>query len=110
MAQSAIRYKDNTRYIQDSLLGEVLREIFEVTDNKITENPIKYGWLIEAIHEWWGDFEDMPPGLKDIDLDKWLIDHGRISDLEEILNIAQDKVDMKIHLEIIKFIEVLKVK
>ncbi|CAH1203453.1 hypothetical protein PAECIP111893_01971 [Paenibacillus plantiphilus] len=110
MAHSAIRYKDNTRYIQDSLLGGVLRAIFEVTDSKVTDSPIKFGWLLEAIHEWWSDFEDMPPGLKDIELDKWLIDDEKKTDLEEILSIAQDNVDTEIYPEITKFIEALKVK
>ncbi|OWR31285.1 hypothetical protein CDO73_07745 [Saccharibacillus sp. O23] len=107
MAYSAIRYQKNTCYIQDSLLGEVLKSIFIEVDNKVSSSSDKYGWLMQALNRWWGDFEDFPPGLKDIELDEWLVDAEKRSVFEEILILSLEKADEKIFAEILKFKTVL---
>lgn len=108
MAHSAIRYQNNTEYIQDTLLGGALRGIFITIDKKMSENPRRYGWLIEAMNKWWSDFEDMPPGLKDIELDEWVVNDERKKDFEDILKISLENVDKELTIEVMKFKEVLK--
>ncbi|WP_334073553.1 MULTISPECIES: hypothetical protein [Paenibacillus] len=107
MAQSAIRYRDNTQYIQDALLGEALKYIFIALDRKVSENSRQYGWLLQAMNKWWDDFEHLPPGLKDIELDEWLDNSKRKSDFEEILSLSLDNVNTELLIEIMKFKRVI---
>ena len=74
----------------------------------MSENPRRYGWLIEAMNKWWSDFEDMPPGLKDIELDEWVVNDERKKDFEDILKISLENVDKELTIEVMKFKEVLK--
>lgn len=108
MAHSAIRYQNNTQYIQDALLGGALRCIFLAIDSKVSENPSKYGWLLQAMNKWWGDFEDMPPGLKDVELDEWLVNSERRADFVEILNLSLENVSNELVIEVMKFKHVLQ--
>lgn len=108
MAHSAIRYKNNTQYIQDALLGGALRSIFIAIDSKVSENPSKYGWLLQAMNKWWGDFEDLPPGLKDVELDEWLVDSERKAEFEEILNLSLADGANELAIEVMKFKHVLE--
>ncbi|KOR87848.1 hypothetical protein [Paenibacillus solani] len=108
MAHSAIRYQNKTQYIQDALLGGALRSIFIAINNKVSENPSKYGWLLNAMNKWWGDFEELPPGLKDVDLDEWLVNSERKTDFEEILDLSLQNVNNEIVIEIMKFKHVLE--
>ncbi|WP_337034290.1 hypothetical protein [Paenibacillus illinoisensis] len=107
MAQSAIRYAKQTRYIQDAQLGRGIHCIFKVVDGIRSVELIEYEWLLNALNEWWSDFEDMPPGLKDIELDKWLTDVNRKDYFYSILIKAREKCDESLKEEISKFIEVL---
>jgi len=108
MAHSAIRYQNQTQYIQDALLGEALRSIFIALDSKVSENPSKYGWLLNAVNKWWSDFEEFPPGLKDIDLDEWLVSSEKKADFEEILDLSLQNVNNELGIEIMKFKHVLE--
>lgn len=107
MAHSAIRYRDNTQYIQDALLGEALKHIFIALNRKVSENPRQYGWLLQAMNKWWDDFEHLPPGLKDVELDEWLVNPKRKADFEEILNLSLDNVNTELFIEIMKFKRVI---
>lgn len=107
MAHSAIRYQNNTQYIQDALLGGVLKYIFIAADRKVSENPCRYGWLLEAINKWWGDFEDMPPGLKDIELDVWLFNEERMEIFREILSLSYEGAPKELIIEIMKINNIL---
>lgn len=100
-------YQNNTQYIQDALLGGALRCIFIAIDSKVSENPSKYGWLLQAMNKWWSDFEDFPPGLKDVELDEWLVDSERKADFEEILNLSHENVNNELFIEVMKFKRVL---
>lgn len=108
MAHSAIRYQNNTQYIQDALLGGALRCIFIAIDSKVSDNPSKYGWLLQAMNKWWSDFEDLPPGLKDVELDEWLVNSERKADFEEILNLSLENVNKELVIEVMKFKQVLE--
>ena len=108
MAHSAIRYQNNTQYIQDALLGEALRCILIAIDSKVSENPSKYGWLLQAMNKWWSDFEDLPPGLKDVELDEWLVNAERKADFEEVLNLSLEDVNNELIIEVMKFKHVLE--
>lgn len=108
MAHSAIRYQNNTQYIQDALLGGALRCIFIAIDGKVSENASKYGWLLQAMNKWWSDFEDLPPGLKDVELDEWLVNSERKADFEEILDLSLENVNNELLIEVMKFKYVLE--
>ena len=108
VAHSAIRYQNNTQYIQDALLGEALRCILIAIDSKVSENPSKYGWLLQAMNKWWSDFEDLPPGLKDVELDEWLVNAERKADFEEVLNLSLEDVNNELIIEGMKFKHVLE--
>lgn len=108
VAHSAIRYQNNTQYIQDALLGEALRCILIAIDSKVSENPSKYGWLLQAMNKWWSDFEDLPPGLKDVELDEWLVNAERKADFEEVLNLSLEDVNNELIIEVMKFKHVLE--
>lgn len=108
MAHSAVRYQNNTEYIQDALLGGALRAIFIAIDSKVLENPSKYGWLLQAMNKWWSDFEDLPPGLKDVELDEWLVNSEREAVFEEILDLSLENVNNELIIEVMKFKYVLE--
>lgn len=108
MAQSAIRYAQRTRYIQDAQLGAVLQCIFKVMDQNSTKLYTENEWLLLAIEVWWSDFEDMPPGLKDIELDKWLTTGSRKETFENLLEEALEQCDEPLKVEIFKWIEILR--
>lgn len=108
MAQSAIRYAQRTRYIQDAHLGTVIQSLFKIIDQNTTKLSTESEWLLKAISEWWSDFEDMPPGLKDVELDKWLTVASRKELFIGLLDEAYKQSDESLKGEILKIIEVLQ--
>ena len=108
MAQSAIRYAQRTRYIQDAQLGTVIQSLFKIVDQNTTELSTESEWLFKAISEWWSDFENMPPGLKDVELDKWLTVASRKELFIGLLSEAYKQCDENLKGEIYKIIEILQ--
>ncbi|MBA4535562.1 hypothetical protein H1Z61_00060 [Bacillus aquiflavi] len=49
----------------------------------------------------------MPPGLKDINLDKWLINNDRRTKFKEILNMVLEKVEEYLTDKVMKIIDIL---
>ncbi|MNR45039.1 hypothetical protein D3C85_1638490 [compost metagenome] len=62
------------------------------------------------MNKWWGDFEDFPPGLKDVELDEWLVDSERKAVFEEILSLSLENVNNELVSEVMKFKQVLDVE
>jgi hypothetical protein len=108
LSQSAIRYNQRTRYIQDAQLGAVIQCVFIVVDQNATKFSDEIGWLLHAIAEWWSDFEELPPGLKDIELDKWLTKGSRKEIFENLLEDALKQCDESLKDEIFKWMEILR--
>jgi hypothetical protein len=78
MATSAIRFGTRSIYIRDSELGEVLKALtFSLPEAVRLQSP-RLDWLVEALKEWCTDYEELPPGLKDVELDDCLTDDTRI--------------------------------
>lgn len=98
MSNSAIRYKGKTRYIGDKELGAVLSAISKDLSGKLSNELGKWEWLAAACEAWWDDYENMPPGLKDVELDDYLTDQNREHLFAELLN----EVEMHISEDVLK--------
>src|SRR5688500_17162910 len=79
MATSSIRFKDLDVFIKDNYLGEIIKIITSGVNDLISERHKDAEWLLEACGRWSDDYENMPPGLKDIELDEWLISNERLT-------------------------------
>ncbi|MCG8581079.1 MAG: hypothetical protein MI866_14260 [Bacteroidales bacterium] len=76
MATSAVRFSGNDVFIADSDLGDWLQAV-TVQFKQLIENGEDVELLLEACHEWCDTYENLPPGLKDIELDEVLRDEGK---------------------------------
>lgn len=81
MTTSAIRYGDGVIFIKDSELREFLKAI---TVNLSACSDVV--WLIEVCNGWMDDHENLPPGLRDIELDDALTDAARKSSFRNYLS------------------------
>ncbi|WP_143129216.1 hypothetical protein [Variovorax sp. PDC80] len=77
MATSAIRFGLIYVHVRDSRLGELLKAIAYWMPVEISTDGRNLEWLAHAIGAWCEDYENMPPGLKDVELDQWLSDGAR---------------------------------
>lgn len=71
MATSAIGFEGEVMFVRDTALREFIKAVVFHLPEKIINNP-EMGWLAQACFTWVDDHENMPPGLKDIELDEWL--------------------------------------
>jgi len=71
MATSAIRYAGGEIYIRDNELGDWIQAITTQFQKYIT-NGQDIEWLLVACNDWCDVYENLPPGLKDIELDEVL--------------------------------------
>jgi len=79
---SAIRYGDGVIFIKDSELREFLKAI--AVD--LSARP-DIAWLIEVCNSWMDDHENLPPGLRDIELDDSLTDDAKKSSFRNYLSV-----------------------
>ena len=84
MTTSAVRFGDAVAFVKDSDLRELVKAVAFYLPEKI-EMDTKFGWLVEACASWIEDHENMPPGLKDIELDEWLVTSERVQIFREYL-------------------------
>jgi hypothetical protein len=102
LSNSAVRYEGTTRYLKDHELGHLLAECSKLIASIIEDGSDDYEWLALAIEQWWNDYENMPPGLKDIELDDVLISSNRKKQfkkfLDDLVNQISDKNTLLIEL------------
>lgn len=71
MTTSAVRLGDAVVFIRDSDLRELIKAVaFYLPDKAGMGSGLE--WLVQACASWIDDHENMPPGLRDIELDEWL--------------------------------------
>lgn len=71
MATSAMRFSGNNVFIKDSDLGDWIQAITAQFQELITSGE-DVEWLLLSCNEWCDIYENLPPGLKDIELDEVL--------------------------------------
>lgn len=76
MATSAVRFSGNSVFIRDSDLGNWIQAL-TIQFQEIIENGEDIEWLLVSCNEWCDIYENLPPGLKDIELDKTLKDDAK---------------------------------
>jgi hypothetical protein len=76
MATSAVRFSGNDVFIKDSELGDWIQAI-TVQFEEMIERDEDVEWLLVSCNEWCDIYENLPPGLKDIELDNVLSDEDR---------------------------------
>lgn len=86
MSQSAIRYKGHAAYIKDEDLREFLKLLSFHLGDALRDQKNDSNWLAIAIMGWMDDHEDLPPGLRDIELDEVLADAEKIDVFIYFLN------------------------
>lgn len=72
MATSAVTFEGRHAFINDASLYELIKAIAFNLKSRVDEGS-EHNWLILACCSWMDEYETMPPGLRDIDLDRWLI-------------------------------------
>lgn len=90
MANSAVRYKDKERYITDGILSLLLEDVKNKLE-KAYGSLEKESKLIKAYKVWKDVNENMPPGLKDIELDEYLLDDTIKDDFKKIILEIKEK-------------------
>jgi hypothetical protein len=91
MATSAVRFSGNNVFIKDSDLGDWLQAV-TVKFKELIESGEDVEWLLESCHEWCDTYENLPPGLKDIELDEILRDEGKKLLFERLL-VSMESLD-----------------
>lgn len=76
MATSAVRFSGNNVFVKDSDLGDWIQAL-TVQFQELIESGEDIEWLLVSCNEWCDIYENLPPGLKDIELDEVLSDEGR---------------------------------
>lgn len=76
MAASAVRFSGNEIYVQDTDLGDWIQAL-TVQFQEFIETGEDIEWLLLACSNWCDIYENLPPGLKDIELDEMLRDERR---------------------------------
>jgi hypothetical protein len=72
MSQSAIRYRDGAAYIKDEDLREFLKLLSFHLGDALHDQKDSFNWIAVAVTGWMNDHEELPPGLRDIELDEVL--------------------------------------
>lgn len=72
MTTSAIRLDSGVVFVKDADLREFIKG---VAIGLSTRSDLF--WLVDACDNWVSDHEDMPPGLRDIELDDLLVDTSK---------------------------------
>lgn len=86
MATSAIRFGDNSIFVRDSELREFIKAVACKLSAEAASKAKDIDWLIGVCACWVDDHENMPPGLRDIELDDALATAGRMSSFKDYLN------------------------
>jgi hypothetical protein len=89
MANSAVRFSENEIFVQDSDLGDWIQAV-TVQLRDLIESGEDIEWLLLACHEWCDIYENLPPGLKDIELDGVLRDGDRTSLFVKLLEATKN--------------------
>ena len=76
MATSAVRFSGNDVFVRDSDLGDWIQAV-TVQFQELIESSEDVEWLLISCNEWCDIYENLPPGLKDIELDEILRGEGR---------------------------------
>lgn len=72
MATSLIRFADKDIFLSDDKIGLFIQAVTNKCEEFIQLCPEQVAALLGACSQWSDDYEQMPPGLKDIELDPWL--------------------------------------
>ncbi|MGI9278034.1 MAG: hypothetical protein ACR2PX_00130 [Endozoicomonas sp.] len=88
MATSAVRFSGNHVFIKDSDLENWLQAI-TVQFQELIESGEDVEWLLVSCKKWCDIYENLPPGLKDIELDEVLRDEGRKLLFKRLLELTE---------------------
>lgn len=72
MATSSIRFADKDIFLSDEKIGLFIQAVTNKCEELIQQHPEQVAALLGACNQWSDDYEQMPPGLKDIELDPLL--------------------------------------
>ncbi|MBE9078259.1 hypothetical protein IQ241_13310 [Romeria aff. gracilis LEGE 07310] len=92
MSSSEVIFNNRSRHLKDSALGkflDILEE--EICSQQFENNESK--WLKDACRAWKEEWSEMPPGLKDIELDDFLTNSQRQEEFHRIVNRILMKVE-----------------
>ncbi|WP_236207910.1 hypothetical protein [Pseudomonas tohonis] len=84
MATSAMSLEGKVLFVRDAALREFIKAVVFHLPERIISNP-EVSWLTQACFTWIDDHENMPPGLKDIEFDGWLLGLQRKKAFREYL-------------------------
>lgn len=93
VATSSIRYADKDVYVNDGALGRFIQAFSDQCAKLIHRHPDEISALLEACQQWTDDYENMPPGLKDIELDVLLDSNNVRHVFEDVLQALIDAED-----------------
>lgn len=85
LATSSIRFSDKDFFAKDREIGAFVRAVTDECSKMRGSNPEAAEQLLNECLRWSDDFEQMPPGLKDIELDGLLENEDSRSLFESVL-------------------------
>ncbi|QQP96832.1 hypothetical protein [Lysobacter enzymogenes] len=92
MTHSAIRYGANDLYLNDATLRELLKALAWHLPARLAESANGIDeWLVVACDRWIDGHENLPPGLRDIELDAALTSLQRAQSFARYLAWVRDR-------------------
>jgi hypothetical protein len=90
MSSSEVIFREKSRTLKDSALGRFL----DILEEEIQENYCEsdHEWVKKACMVWQDVWGEMPPGLRDIEFDEFLIDSHRQLLFCELVSSILEKV------------------
>ncbi|ROU07770.1 hypothetical protein [Lysobacter enzymogenes] len=86
MTTSAIRFNGHSVFVADAELREWIKALAWSLPSFVSGEAGSDGaWLLQACNEWINDHENLPPGLRDIELDEVLSTTERVDDFRGYL-------------------------
>jgi hypothetical protein len=76
MAHDAFVFRESGSDIRSDFLGAILRRWQRYANERAAAAP----WLVSAVASWQQEYDSMPSGLRNIDLDEWLTDESRCAE------------------------------
>lgn len=89
MSSSEFLFRGRSRVLKDSVIGRFLDELSGLIQDTDLD------WLKTACKGWQEDWKTMPPGCKDIDLDRFLLSEKLRLDFDKKVREVQDIVAEK---------------
>lgn len=86
MTTSAIRFNKQSIFVKDPELREFIKALAYHLPDFARDNAVTADWLVEVCAVWMDEHENMPPGLRDIELDEVLTTQERLAGLADYLN------------------------